>query len=240
MNIAIDIGNTRTKIGIFDSTQLIYNEVLEWENQIEEMGRIIEKYDCKNGIISSVKKSEKKMIETLSQRINLLEMSHLLKIPFKNCYQTPQTLGEDRIALVAGVCEEFSGVNTLVIDAGTCITYDFKNADDEYFGGGISPGVEMRYKALHHFTGKLPLLKQNNESELIGGATSSSIHSGVINGVVNEIDGVINEYKQRFENLTVILTGGSQFFLAKRIKSTIFAKSFLLLEGLNKILTYNL
>ncbi|MBS9767604.1 MAG: type III pantothenate kinase [Flavobacteriaceae bacterium] len=240
MNIVIDTGNTRTKIGVFNSNQLIHNEVIKEEESIENTLHIIEKYDCKNGIISCVGKSKKNLIEVLSKRINLIEMSHLLKIPFHNLYETPQTLGVDRIALVAGACQELPNKNVLVIDVGTCITYDFINANNEYLGGGISPGIEMRYKALHHFTAKLPLLTQNDNSTLIGTTTHSSIHSGVINGVVNEIDGIIDQYNADFENLTVILTGGSGFFLAKRIKNTIFAKSFLLLKGLNKILTYNL
>ncbi len=239
-NIVIDIGNTRTKVGVFKHNQIIYNEVIKDDFLIEKVIKIIAKYNCKNAIIASVGKEKKKLIEVLFKKIKVLKMSHSLKIPFQNLYETPKTLGVDRIALVAGTLEEFSNKNILVIDAGTCITYDFINAENEYLGGGISPGIEMRYKALNHFTEKLPLLTQTDEKILIGNTTSTSIHSGVINGVIAEIDGIIDQYRAKFKDLTIVLTGGSGNFLAKRIKNTIFAKSFLLLKGLNRILIHNL
>ncbi len=240
MNIAIDIGNTRTKVAVFKQNQMIYNEIIKDDYLIEKLTEITTKYTCKNAIISTVGKDKKNLTETLSKKMRVLKMSHLLKIPFKNLYATPKTLGVDRIALIAGTHKEFPNKNVLVIDAGTCITYDFINAENEYLGGGISPGIEMRYKALNHFTEKLPLLTQTDEKTLIGDTTKTSIHSGVINGVINEIDGIIDQYKAEFKDLTIVLTGGSGNFLAKRIKNTIFAKSFLLLKGLNHILIYNL
>jgi type III pantothenate kinase len=126
-----------------------------------------------------------------------------------------------------------------VIDAGTCITYDMVNDFDEYLGGAISPGVQMRYNAMHDQTAKLPLLEKKELLDYIGNTTENCIHSGVVYGVCLEIDGVIDLYKGRFKNLTIILTGGDTLFLSKRLKNTIFADSKFLLKGLNYLLEYN-
>ncbi|MGB5270960.1 MAG: type III pantothenate kinase, partial [Eudoraea sp.] len=161
------------------------------------------------------------------------------KIPFKNSYATPQTLGMDRVALATAAFYFNPDANTLVIDAGTCITYDMINDYGEYLGGAISPGLRMRYKALHEHTSKLPLLEPKNYNDIIGNSTDASIHSGVLNGICREIDGVIGQYQSRFEDLTVILTGGDAQILSKRLKNTIFAHSNFLLKGLNYLLEYN-
>ena len=160
-------------------------------------------------------------------------------LPFKNLYKTPKTLGLDRIALIAAAASQYRAKNILVIDAGTCITYDFINSKNEYLGGAISPGLTIRYEALHNLTAKLPLLKPKDLDVFIGNTTETSIHSGVINGVINEIDGVIKQYQSSNKDLTVILTGGDTNFLAKRLKSSIFANSNFLLEGLNHLLKIN-
>jgi type III pantothenate kinase len=142
--------------------------------------------------------------------------------------------------LVAAAVTQFPHQNILVIDAGTCITYDIVSTQKEYFGGAISPGLEMRLKALHTFTNKLPLLPLKDEEFLIGNNTKNSLYFGVINGVVAEIEGFIAHFAKENENLTVVLTGGDTIFLAKRLKNSIFANSNFLLEGLNSILEYNL
>jgi type III pantothenate kinase len=129
--------------------------------------------------------------------------------------------------------------NVLIIDAGTCITYDFITNKNEYLGGAISPGIRMRYKGLNNLTANLPLLETKSPEDIIGSSTNSSIHSGVVNGVVNEIDGFINAYKEKYSYLTVILTGGDANFLSEQLKSSIFANSNFLLEGLNYILEFN-
>jgi len=166
-------------------------------------------------------------------------LSHTSKTPFKNSYATPDTLGADRIAVVVAAFYEYPRKNVLVIDAGTCITYDIINDYGEYLGGAISPGLQMRYKAMHNQTDALPLLRPNEILDFVGNTTESSMHSGVINGTVQEVDGVIEQYKQRFKDLTVILTGGDAHFFAKRLKNSIFANSKFLLEGLNYLLEYN-
>jgi len=240
MNLIIDAGNTRVKIAVFDESELIYNEVFTNENCIEVALKTVEKYKCEHGIISSVGAIKKSEILFLKSKINLIELTSEVKIPFKNKYSTPKTLGVDRIALVSSAISNFPDKNVLIIDAGTCITYDFVNNKACYFGGAISPGVSMRYKSLNVFTKKLPLLEPSNEYSLIGDSTITSIHSGVILGVINEIDSAIYEYKKKNSDLTVVLTGGDVNFLSNKLKNSIFANPNFLLQGLNTILTYNL
>ena len=151
-----------------------------------------------------------------------------------------QTLGHDRIALVSAAAVNFPGQNILIIDVGTCITYDFKNSKNEYLGGGISPGIQMRFKSLNSETSNLPLLTINLDNKLLGDDTDSSINSGVINGVISEIDGLINQYQERFKNIKIILTGGDSDFLLNKIKNTIFADQNFLLKGLNYLLEDNI
>jgi len=240
MNIIIDIGNSRIKIAVFNGRELIHNEIFTSEMFIENTITIIEKYQCKNAIISSVGSLKKSDLKVLNSKINLIELNSDTKIPFKNNYATPKTLGVDRIALVSSAVSSFPNKNVLIIDAGTCITYDFIDRDGCYLGGAITPGILMRYKALNNFTKKLPLLEPSNSYSLIGNSTESCIHSGVILGVINEIDSAINQYKEKIEDLTVVLTGGDVNFLANKLKNSIFANPNFLLEGLNTILTYNL
>ena len=169
-----------------------------------------------------------------------MRLNHESELPFENGYATPTTLGVDRIALAAASVYKFSDKNVLVIDAGTCITYDFIDKKRVYYGGAIAPGIEMRYKSLYTFTDKLPLLDVTYPKQLIGDSTEESMHSGIVNGVLMEIEGAIERYKEKNEELTVVLTGGDTNFLAKRLKNSIFANPNFLLEGLNNILNYNL
>ena len=240
MHLIIDIGNTRIKIAVFNNSELIYNEVITEKNLLHTAIVLIEKYNCTSGIISSVGNVKKNEIEEIKSKIKLIELNSDTKIPFKNNYSTPKTLGVDRIALVSAAVSKFKNKNVLIIDAGTCITYDFVNSFKCYFGGAISPGLKMRYKALNMFTKKLPLIEPNFSIELIGNSTESSIHSGVINGIINEIDGSIFDYRKKNRDLTVVLTGGDAKFLSNKLKNSIFANPNFLLEGLNTILTYNL
>ncbi|MFA5300654.1 MAG: type III pantothenate kinase, partial [Lutibacter sp.] len=172
--------------------------------------------------------------------INLIELDYNTKVPFLNNYATPKTLGVDRIALVSSAFSNYPNKNVLIIDAGTCITYDFINHEGNYYGGAISPGIEMRYKALHVFTEKLPLLRPELMYQLVGDSTETSIHSGILNGVIGEIDSIVEKYRKKNTDLTVVLTGGDVNFLSNRLKNSIFANPNFLLEGLNTILTYNL
>ena len=239
MNLVVDIGNTRIKFGIFNNQNLVFDKKVAPENfllKVKEIFKAFPKID--NAIISSVKKLDKQ-VEVLSLFCKVHVLSHNSKAPFKNSYATPQRLGVDRIALVTAAFYNNSHKNTLIIDAGTCMTYDIINDFGEYLGGAISPGLLMRYKAMHNQTDGLPLLQPEELMDFIGNTTATSMHSGVINGAAKEIDGVIEQYKQRFKDLTVILTGGDAHFFAKRLKNSIFANSKFLLEGLNYLLEYN-
>ncbi|MGK4566100.1 type III pantothenate kinase [Flavobacterium sp. 3HN19-14] len=165
-------------------------------------------------------------------------ITHNDSFPFQNDYETPLTLGIDRMVLAAGATLQFPNRNRLVIDAGTCVTYDFVDENNHYLGGAISPGFRLRYESLHNYTAKLPLLPLENPEHFIGKSTNYAIHSGVVNGLVNEIDGFISQYQQQYSNFTIILTGGDAEFLAKRLKNTIFANSNFLLESLNALFSY--
>lgn len=240
MNLVIDIGNTRVKYAVFENGKNIYFQSSEsslFLSIIKELFDIYPKID--HALIASVGSMMQKEQEVVSLFCKVYVLNNRSKLPFKNSYATPQTLGMDRVALATAAFYQNPRGNTLVIDAGTCITYDMVNDAGEYIGGAISPGIQMRYKAMHDQTAGLPLLRPQEILDFIGNSTETSMHSGVVNGVVQELDGVIGQYHARFQDLTVILTGGDSHFFAKRLKNTIFANSKFLLEGLNYLLEYN-
>lgn len=239
MNLIIDVGNTRIKLAVFKNSELIHTESITNKYLVDKAAVLIKKFGCTNAIISSVGSIKKTQIEALQTEVSLIKLDYKTKIPFKSNYATPKTLGVDRIALVSSAISNFPKRNVLVIDAGTCITYDFVDASGIYEGGAISPGIEMRYKSLHKFTNGLPLLNPTYINELIGNSTESSIHLGIIIGVISEIDSFINQYRKKNKDLTVVLTGGDTNFLSNRLKNGIFANPNFLFEGLNNILTYN-
>ncbi len=239
MNLAIDIGNTRVKTGLFEENTLLHNESVTLKDFSKYLIEITNNYKVNHAIISSVGILDNEIIELLSSPLKVLQLSSKTEIPFINNYKTPHSLGVDRIALMAATVKNYSDKNVLVIDAGSCITYDFINDKNEYFGGFISPGIEMRYKALNLYTMKLPKLTLISEIPEVGNSTNNAIHIGVLNGVIQEIEGVIEQFKAKNKKLTVVLTGGDTIFLARNIKSTIFANPNFLLEGLNSILIFN-
>ena len=239
MNIAIDIGNTRGKCAVFEGDRLLETFFFDKEKIIKEIKEIIKKNIISTGIISNVASVSDKIMEELKTILPFQVVSASSKVPFINLYKTPNTLGVDRIALVAGAVKQFSNKNVLVIDAGTCITFDFVNKKSEYLGGAISPGINMRFHSLNYFTANLPLLEKEEVGNFIGGNTKESMNSGVVNGVIQEIDGIINQYKKKYMDLTVVLTGGDTNFLSKKLKSSIFANQNFLLQGLNEIFIFN-
>ncbi|APZ45009.1 pantothenate kinase [Polaribacter reichenbachii] len=239
MNLIIDVGNTRVKVAVFEQDKIVELLVFNKNRIISEVKKILKKYQIDDAIMSSVSSISSKKIEKLRELVSITLVSSTITTPFKNLYSTPKTLGVDRIALVFGAVIKYPNKNTLVIDAGTCITFDFVNKEKEYLGGAISPGVEMRYKSLHQLTAKLPLLEKKKPENFIGNSTKESINSGVVNGVIQEIEGVIQQYKKKYLDLTVVLTGGDTNFLSKQLKSSIFANQNFLLEGLNEILIFN-
>ena len=241
MNLIIDVGNTLVKLAVFSKGKLKEKQTVTMDGFLNSINGIKKEYPTiKKAIVSSVGKLSKEDLKYLNTQFVLIQLNSKTKLPFKNLYQTPKTLGVDRIALVCASVEQFSNKNVLIIDAGTCITYDFVSFKNEYLGGAISPGIDVRYKSLNNLTANLPLLEIEMPNTIIGASTKSSIHSGVIYGVLKEIDGVIDEYTLKYPDLTVILTGGNANFLSKQLKSSIFANSNFLLEGLNYILQFNL
>ena len=240
MNLAIDVGNTRVKAAVFEKDKLVELIVFDKTKILSEIKKILKKHVISNGIMSNVASVSDSKLKKLQNLLQIKVISSSTKVPFENLYKTPKTLGVDRIALVAGAVSQFSGNNILVIDAGTCITFDFVNSEGAYLGGAISPGLQMRFNSLNYFTANLPLLEKEELSDFIGKNTSESINSGIINGVIQEIDGVINQYKKKYLDLTVVLTGGDTNFLAKQLKSSIFANQNFLLQGLNTILIFNI
>jgi len=216
MNLAIDIGNTRTKVAVYENDIILKTETFEQSEFRKKISNFISNSTIQTNIIlSSVKNIIQEDIEWLSNISNLIVIDAETKLPFINKYSTPKTLGIDRRVLASGAVLKYPNQNRLVIDAGTCITYDFITENDMYLGGAISPGINLKYKSLNDYTDKLPLLSLNEIHELIGDTTNTSIHSGIINATLYEIEGFINSYNNEFDNLTIILTGGDAVFLQK-------------------------
>jgi len=239
MNLIIDIGNSYAKYAIFSQGAIILKGRILAADLLRVVDQLKGQYPkLANTMVASVGEKHHKIITYLKQEYRLIQLSEA-KLPFQNQYKTPKTLGQDRIALVSAAVQRYPGHNCLIIDAGSCITYDFVDRNKVYLGGAISPGLKLRYKALHNFTARLPLLEPQQPQELIGASTEESIHTGVVLGIQNEIDGQIKAYRNKYPDLTVILTGGDVEFLSNQLKSSIFAHSNFLLEGLNFILDYN-
>mgnify|MGYP003326507651 FL=1 len=238
MNIAIDIGNSRVKVAQFKNQQLLNVFFYNKDNIINAL----EILPFKTGIISNVgnKKLGQKLLTSFQ---NLALMSHELKLPVIIKYKSAVSLGHDRIANAVGAYTLKPNKNNLVIDVGTCITYDFVNKFNEYLGGGISPGLNLRMKALSSFTENLPRVNfKIKRTPLIGANTKESIESGVINGTINEIIQSISEYEQLYPEINVILTGGDTTFIKSIVstkKNSIFADENLTLKGLNTVLIFN-
>jgi type III pantothenate kinase len=240
MLLAIDIGNTQIKTAVFEENTILQKNIFQYIGWQEEVKNILKNFKKAHTIvIASVGKIEKNEFDVFKNDVKLFFVTSDSRFPFTNLYSTPKTLGIDRMVLATGAVIQFPNKNRLVIDVGTCITYDFIDKKNNYLGGAISPGIKLRYQSLHNYTAKLPLLTKEYSENPIGNSTNESIHSGVVNGVLFEIDGFIDTYYQKYENFIIILTGGDAEFLAKRLKNTIFANSNFLLESLNQTFQYN-
>ena len=240
MNLVIDCGNTQIKIAVFERNTMLNSQIIAYDDWQNDLKKIVKNHSqIKNTIIASVGKLEKAAFLELELSQNCHFITRNDKFPFQNLYETPETLGIDRMILASGAVLQFPNKNRLVIDAGTCITYDFIDLNNNYLGGAISPGCKLRYQSLHNYTSKLPLLSIQESENITGKTTNQSIHSGVINGITFEMEGFINRFCSDTENFIIILTGGDANFLAKRLKNTIFANSNFLLESLNQTYQYN-
>lgn len=242
MNLCIDIGNTRTKVGLFDPARGagIRVSMSEFsELSPAGLGEILDSYEVDAAILANTRAFDVRLREVLGRVEQVIFFDHHTPIPVANLYATPETLGRDRLAAVCGAQDLYPGENLLVVDAGTCITLDFLSAEGSYFGGSIHPGIDMRLRALNNYTGNLPLIQKRGGAGLIGDSTESSILSGVAYAVIREIEGMIDDYAAKFGELKVIITGGDSPFFVSQSKKEIFAHSNLVLTGLNKILEYN-
>lgn len=238
MNLALDFGNTRIKAGLFDGHNLVENKVYKSVKQLAADAAFLAKADAV--IIGSVVDLDNEVLNVLDTSKKVVHFTSETPVPLKNLYKSASTLGSDRLAASVGAFSIYPFKDILVIDAGTCLKFNFTNKNNEYLGGAISPGLQMRFKALQHFTDKLPLVNLKGDfNKLIGNTTEESILSGVINGIINETEGVINEYKKNYPDLTIVVTGGDTEFFAKRLKNRIFAHPHLILNGLNEILIFN-
>jgi len=240
MNFVLDLGNSYTKAALFSGRTLEKAFLFE-KNPAAEIKKVIaETPGIKYSIISSVISHAKEIINVLQNKTLCIDFDSNTRLPLKITYSTPETLGKDRIAAVAGAMAIYPGKALLVIDAGTCMKYNFVNAQGEFTGGAISPGLDMRFKALNVFTDRLPHLSYEKEfSDVIGTSTKGSILSGVQQGLLFEAEGYIKRFKDKNKEGIVVATGGNLSFLEEGLKNSIFAAPELILSGLNEILLHH-
>ena len=237
-NLIIDVGNTLTKLAVFENDELTHLEKTQHLTP-KTIENLLGNFNISKSIVSAVGEFPAYIAEIISQQVTLLHFTSNTPLPINNCYKTPQTLGADRLAAAVGAYTLYPNSNTLCIDCGTAITYDFTTAEGNYLGGAISPGIDMRFKALNQFTAKLPLVTFNNSFPTIGNTTETSILSGVLNGVIGEIESYINIIAMQYSPLNIVFTGGNSFFFDKKLKNSIFVHPNLVLFGLNRILKHN-
>lgn len=241
MHLIIDLGNTRIKYFVFNKDNEIDSTIIDLHNWEKGLKKLLKNYpSIGRCIISDVNGSITKEIENVLLPLPLIYCSTRLNLPFKSKYKPFDQLGSDRIALITASIIEYPKQNILIVDLGTCITYDIINNNAFHLGGLISPGYRMRYKALYKFSGKLPLLEPEVIYDRLGNNTTDAIHSGVTNGIISEIKQTICHYQTEFKFLKVILTGGDAQKLPKPFKNTIFANKNFLAKGLNFILSTNI
>jgi type III pantothenate kinase len=235
MNIAVDYGNTIAKVGIFKDDLLLHKHSFPDKAALQSF---VEHQPAEKIIVISVSFPSEDVLSWSPSTGLKIALSPDLPLPIKILYKTPKTLGVDRLAAVCGALHIFPGQNCLVIDAGTCITYEFLDDQQNYHGGAISPGVNMRFASMHTLTAKLPLAKAVPHPPLIGNSTETCLQSGVINGVTAEIEGIIQKYLRQFPDTQILLCGGDAPLFEILLNQSIFAAPDLILVGLNRILKH--
>jgi len=240
-DLVIDIGNTRMKIGLFIDSRL--DGVLSFSNHsVKDVEKLIATSGALRGVMSSVTEVHKPLYDLLKGELDMLEINPSAKLPIILDYETPLTLGMDRVANAVGAHLLYPDTNVLVIDFGTCVKYDLIDAEGVFRGGAIAPGVMMRFNSMHEKTGKLPHIKHwyKKESVWPGKSTRACMVAGVIEGIQAEMSQYINTATEHYGNLTVISTGGDFSFFEKAFKNLIFAHPYLTLQGLHEILKFNM
>jgi type III pantothenate kinase len=239
MKLVIDFGNTLKKIAIFDKNIMVDLAIFQ-DLSLNDLINFLGKYQqVDTSILSSVIQYPEEIKNYLNNKTCFIELTGQTPLPITIKYNTPDTLGRDRIAAAVAGCFLYPDKNVLVINAGTCITYDLITTGKEYLGGSISPGINLRYKALHNFTGMLPLIEKTDDPHLIGQSTKDSIVSGVQLGALAEMEDFINQYRKIYGDLTIILSGGDANYFDKKLKNNIFAVPNIVLSGLKIILDFN-
>ena len=239
MDLVIDIGNTLQKVAVFSEKGVLCDLFSEKKLSISSLEAVFCRYPIERAIVLSVSKENVSLLQWLDERSQLLRFSASCRLPIRLQYATPETLGTDRIANAVGANVLYPNRNVLSIMAGTCLVADFVNEKGEYLGGSIAPGVRMRFQALSQFTARLPLVDPENIDFFIGNNTKNSILAGVMNGIIQEINGIIRQYSRHYSPLKVILSGGDAELLQNSIKKRIFAAQNPILVGLHKILILN-
>jgi type III pantothenate kinase len=239
MDLILDFGNTNRKFAVFGENRLKLLEIFPEVSLATVRGFMEHHPGISRCILSSVIRHPSSIARHLSSRCSFIEMSDLTPVPITVRYKSRRTLGNDRLAAAVAAANLFPEKDVLVINAGTCITYDFVSAAREYLGGGISPGITMRFRALHTFTGKLPLITFRDSGILTGRDTEGSILSGVLTGATAEIEGIAGRYRSKYPGLQVILSGGDHKYFDKRLKISIFALPNIVIHGLHQILAFN-
>jgi type III pantothenate kinase len=230
----VDIGNSNFKVAALKNNEIVHTIRFD-KKEIRELIQLVKN---KNVIISNVAESD--IQELLSQNCNLIYLAHSdTKFPFDSEYETMESWGMDRACNIAAASYKFPNQNVLIIDIGTCIKFDFIDETNTYKGGSISPGIRLRFQSLAIHTAKLPLLEPKQEFSLIGKSTNESILYGVLNGCKSEIDGFIEQYEAKFEDLKIIMTGGDAFYFDFKEKSNIFADENLTMIGLHQLFLFN-
>lgn len=238
MNLVVDAGNTRMKYAFFDGDRFV-GAKYDADGLFEDIGKWKEQGEAIDLLLSGSGKmpeGTRTLLKELSD--TCIEASPLMPLPMKIGYATPETLGFDRIAICVGAMSLEPGHPLLVIDSGTCITFNFVDAGGTFLGGNISAGLEMRFRSLHHFTAKLPLVAPAEEYGGIGRTTEEAIRNGVMDGMFFEVDYYVRHFLEKYDNARVIVTGGNGYFLGKRLPSEVRFCKMLGFTGLNEILLY--
>ena len=233
-----DFGNTRLKCALFNDREMQELLVLE-DDQPATIEKLINDFNPTKSILASVINHRPEVEDLLQARTKFHKLGHTSKIPFSTPVGKPETIGADRLAAVAAAVDLFPNQHNLVIGLGTCITYNFVNIQNEFLGGSISPGMQMRFRSMHEYTALLPLIEAENQFPLIGYDTKTNLLSGVILGMAKEIDGIIDAYALKFNNFNVLLTGGDMPFFVPHLKNKIFADPYLIYKGLYAISEFN-
>ena len=238
ITICLDFGNTRLKCAVFENDNIKTTIVLN-EDPVTDLQTVIKEYKPERSILSSVVNHSEEIENILEKQTRFHKLNYQSKIPFTIPVGKPETVGADRLAIAAASVFLFPGKNNLAIGLGSCITFNFINQFHELLGGSITPGMEMRFKAMHQFTAKLPMTEADWNVPLIGYDTKTNLQSGVVLGMASEIDGIIDLYKKRYSNFNVLLTGGDIAFFEPHLKNEIFADPDLIFKGLYAISQIN-